>query len=142
VGEPLHEEKGGQISVLYAEGDATSRFMGTRFLKRCGFEVVESFDGEDVLNQLAIRSFDVVLLDTCMPKLNGQVVLDRIRHGRIPGVTSELPVIAVTARAVEEDRERFLAMGMNEYLVKPFAMQQLQETIEGVVGNTRSGANS
>lgn len=128
-----------RISVLYAEDDATNRFVGTRFLKRSGFEVVEALDGEDALKQLEKRPFDVLLLDIRMPKLNGLEVLSRIRKGQIPGVKPDLPVVAVTAYAMEDDRARFFNVGVTEYLAKPLELEQLQKVIEKAAGKGGSG---
>ncbi|MGE4503959.1 MAG: response regulator [Desulfovibrionaceae bacterium] len=134
VGEsPAPAEGGEPLRVLYAEDDTTNRFVVTRFLRQQGFHVVEATDGREALERLAANQVDLVLMDIQMPRLNGLEVLSRIRTGEVPGVAADLPVIAVTSYAMENDRERFLQAGMDDYLAKPFELDELQARIERAV---------
>jgi PAS domain S-box-containing protein len=134
VGEiPAPAEGGEPLRVLYAEDDTTNRFVVTRFLRQQGFHVVEATDGREALERLAANQVDLVLMDIQMPRLNGLEVLSRIRTGEVPGVAANLPVIAVTSYAMENDRERFLQAGMDDYLAKPFELDELQARIERAV---------
>ncbi|MGE4291005.1 MAG: response regulator [Desulfovibrio sp.] len=121
-----------RLNILYAEDDATNRFVVTRYLEKLGHRVIEAEDGVVALEALARGGIDLVLLDIQMPRVNGLEVLDAVRHGEIPGVSRELPLIAVTAYALESERESFLARGMDGYLAKPFEVEHLREVIDRV----------
>lgn len=69
-------------------------------------------------------------MDIQMPRMNGLEVLEHIRQGRIKNVPKDLPVIAVTAYAMESERESFLKLGMDGYLAKPFEVEHLRDAIQ------------
>jgi PAS domain S-box-containing protein len=121
-----------RLTILYAEDDATNRFVVTRYLEKLGHRVIEAEDGELALEALAKGGIDLVLLDIQMPKVNGLEVLDAIRKGEIASVPSSLPVIAVTAYAMESERESFMARGMDGYLAKPFEVEHLRDVIQRI----------
>jgi hypothetical protein len=118
------------LTILYAEDDATNRFVVARYLEKIGHRVVEAEDGQQALDALARGGIDLVLMDIQMPRVNGLEVLDILRKGDIPAAPANLPVIAVTAYAMESERESFLDRGMNGYLAKPFEVEHLRETIQ------------
>lgn len=120
------------IRVLYVEDDITNRFVATRFLRRIGHQVVEAVNGEEALFELTRQPFDLVLLDIQVPRIGGLEILSRIRSGDIKKVRPDLPVIVVTAYAMNSDRERFFAAGVDAYLSKPFELDRLQELVESL----------
>jgi CheY-like chemotaxis protein len=91
-----------------------------------GHEVVVVEDGEQVLQTLAKERFDLVLMDIRMPKLDGQEALRIIRHEAPAAIDSNIPVIALTAYALKEDRKRFLKQGFDGYLSKPIDIQAFE----------------
>jgi DNA-binding response OmpR family regulator len=91
------------------------RLLGRRFARR-GFEIVEADSGPRALDLIARRTFDLVLLDIMMPGIDGIEVLRRIRARHSP---ESLPVIMVTAKAFSKDIVEAIALGANDYVVKP-----------------------
>ena len=122
----------GQLNVLVAEdNDFNTRLLQDRLTRR-GHTVRAAVNGRAVLDVLATDTFDVLLLDLHMPELDGFEVIHAIRdRERLTG--ARLPVIALTARSRPEDRERCLAAGMDEFLVKPVRTPDLHAAIERVV---------
>jgi CheY-like chemotaxis protein len=84
------------------------------------------------LAALSADSFDLVLMDVQMPKMNGLEAAAAIRE-KEKETGSHIPIIAMTAHAMKEDRRRCLEAGMDDYIPKPFEFKQLFEVIEGIV---------
>jgi CheY-like chemotaxis protein len=102
--------------VLVAEDNAVNRELMREMLEVFGCEVVEASDGPEAIARIDEAEPDLILLDINMPKLNGFGVLRSIRqHPRF----FARPVVAVTAYAMKEDREKVLKAGFNGYLAKP-----------------------
>lgn len=118
------------LTILYAEDDATNRFVVARYLEKQGHTIIEAEDGQQALDALARGGIDMVLMDIQMPLVNGLEVLDILRRGDIRAVDPNLPVIAITAYAMESEREDFLEKGMDGYLAKPFEVEHLRQTID------------
>jgi signal transduction histidine kinase/FixJ family two-component response regulator len=110
------------IRVLVVDDNATNRQVAKLFLAQVHAEMAEAENGAAALELLDARPFDVVLLDVHMPVMDGCETIRRIRAGER---WSALPVIALTADAMEGDRERFVAMGMTDYLAKPLDRRAL-----------------
>ncbi|MBI5440873.1 MAG: response regulator [Deltaproteobacteria bacterium] len=93
--------------------------------------MVLASDGEEALRALSSETFDLVLMDVQMPRLDGDEATRRIRAG-VKGCRRDIPIIALTAHAIEGDRERFLAAGMNGYLSKPFTPEDLDRMLSNI----------
>src|SRR5207237_2846371 len=100
-----------------------NREVARELLRAAGLEVEEAHNGYQAMEKLASASFDVVLMDVQMPERDGVEPVKAIRAAR--GKFSKLPVIAMTARAMLGDRERFLDAGMSDYIAKPIEEKQL-----------------
>jgi CheY-like chemotaxis protein len=85
-----------------------------------GCTISRAVDGEDVLRRIKEKSYDIVLMDIQMPKMDGLEATRRIREK-----DSDLPIIAVTARSFRTDEEKCLAAGCNDYVAKPIVPQKL-----------------
>lgn len=130
----------GPARVLVVEDDAVNRLATVVMLGKMGYTVEAVEDGDLALDTLATRSFDVVLMDIQMPRLSGDEAARRIRQGTHPGVDRHVPIIAVTAHALEGDKERYLACGMNDYLSKPVDVGLLREAVgRALAGRTGIG---
>lgn len=92
-----------------------------------GYDVEKAFNGRDGLALASTRPFDLVLLDILLPGLNGMEVLRRIRK------TSDLPVIMLTARDAVVDKVTGLDGGADDYITKPFAIEELLARIRAVL---------
>ena len=108
------------MRVLVVEDEATIADFLVRGLTEHGYAVDHAGDGEAALDLLETASFDAVLLDILLPKLDGIAVCKRMRERG-----DRTPVLMLTARDTVEDRVRGLDIGADDYLVKPFAFAEL-----------------
>ncbi len=118
--------------VLVAEDNAVNQRLVRRILEKRGHRVAIANNGREALEQLAARSFDVVLMDVQMPEMDGLEATAAIRE-REKASGGRVPIVAMTAHAMKGDRERCLAAGMDAYLSKPVETKALLLTIERVV---------
>ena len=109
--------------ILLVDDHLINRRVARLFLEPAACEIVEAENGLEALTELEKGAFDLVLLDICMPVLDGLETLKRIRASR--KLWSNVPVIALTANAMGGDRERYLAEGMDGYVSKPINKQTL-----------------
>jgi two-component system, cell cycle response regulator DivK len=127
----LHSDSGKTVSnskkrILIAEDKATSRELLRTVLENQGYAVTEAADGEEALQKARTEVPDLILLDLQMPVRNGYEALTELRQDpRFAGV----PIVAVTASAMQGDREKALLAGFNGYLTKPLALSELRSEI-------------
>jgi two-component system, OmpR family, response regulator MprA len=114
------------LRVLIADDDPRIVGMLRRGLHYAGFEVVEATDGEEALHAALTSEPDLVVLDIAMPKLDGYEVCKRLRE------SSHVPILMLTARGEVPDRVTGLRSGADDYLVKPFAFQELTARLEAL----------
>jgi signal transduction histidine kinase/DNA-binding response OmpR family regulator len=112
--------------VLLAEDDPVSQQVAAAFLSMGGLHVTLAHDGVEAVDWVKKAAFDVVLMDMQMPDLDGPSATRVIRH--LP-MASNLPIIAMTAAAMEEDKQECLAAGMNAHVTKPIDPQELVDTL-------------
>jgi signal transduction histidine kinase/ligand-binding sensor domain-containing protein/CheY-like chemotaxis protein len=149
--EPVHEQAriGGtaraisgrgslrQPRVLLAEDNAINRHFVIRLLERRGYELVAVVNGREALDAMGRETFDAVLMDVEMPIMDGLTATRRIRQielERHDGV--HVPIIALTARAMKEDREICSSAGMDCYLAKPIHSGDLIRMLEAVTASS------
>jgi two-component system sensor histidine kinase/response regulator len=117
------------LQILLAEDSLINQRLAFRFLESWGHHVAIVMNGREALEAMNMRRFDVVLMDVQMPELDGLEVTTSIREReRISG--GHTPIIAMTANAMKGDRERCLAVGMDDYISKPIRPQNLFDAIE------------
>jgi len=124
---------GGQIlplKILLADDEQAGRTVAQKLLQRRGYKVTAVENGAELLDALQKDEFDIVLTDISMPDMEGTQVARIIRSGERPGINPRIPIIAMTAHAFSEDRERFLAAGINGYVAKPVNLEELFKQIE------------
>ncbi len=109
--------------VLLVDDDALNQFFGKELLTVLGVKVELAESGAVALSKLKETRYDLVFMDVSMPDLDGYQTTQLIRHEL--GL-SQLPIVALTAHAISGEQERCLAAGMNDYLAKPFSMQELE----------------
>jgi len=115
--------------VLVADDDAQMRRLIRSILERDGYAITEATDGLDALEQVENRSFDLMLLDIDMPRLDGLGVLEELR-ARIK--TLGVPVIVLTART-DDTETRVLDLGAQDFLTKPVQPNSLQARVKAVL---------
>ena len=120
-------EQRSRFRVLLAEDSAVNRLVVLTQLEQLGYQTSAAHDGAEVLALLAHQEVDLILMDCHMPELNGFETTERLRRQER---FAKLPVIALTARALQGDREKCLAAGMNDYLAKPFHEEDLAATLD------------
>jgi len=110
----------GPVRILVVDDEPAVRASLARVLDQAGYQVSVAADGRDALHQVALEPPDAVILDVVMPGLDGIEVTRTLRLGR-----DRTPVLLLTARAEVSDRVRGLDAGADDYLTKPFALDEL-----------------
>lgn len=126
------------LRVLVAEDTPANQQFITALLEKNGHSALLAKNGREALAALECERFDLMLMDLQMPEMSGLEATERIR-ARERASGGHIPILALTAYALEEDEERCLAVGMNGYLSKPFKERQLFEAIDRILpsGQTR-----
>jgi len=124
---PVHKNRPSIVApnlhVLVAEDNPANRILAGVTLKRAGFRVHEVENGRDAVDAVRRDRFDLVLMDCRMPVMDGYVATKHIRQ--LPSPSNRVPIIALTASAFKEDRERAEQAGMDDFLSKPFQSEEL-----------------
>ena len=115
--------------ILLAEDNAVNRKVALKTLERMGYNAEAVDDGRAAVDALAQRRFDLVLMDVQMPVMDGMAATRRIRDEASPVLDHLVPVVALTAHAMAEDRAACLAAGMNDYLSKPIQPDKLSAVL-------------
>jgi len=108
--------------ILLVEDNDINREMAMDLLRRHGMQVVTAVNGQEALERVQESRFDGILMDCQMPVLDGY---DATRSIRLTAQGRDLPIIAMTANVFDEDREKALSAGMNDYLTKPFGIDAM-----------------
>ena len=117
----------GSGTVLVVDDNPVGRELARKVLERLGYDVEVAGDGFEAIEKVGGKDFDVILMDCQMPGMTGYEAASEIR--RSEGDTRKNKIVAVTAHALGDERERCLAAGMDEYLAKPFLPEQLAEVL-------------
>ena len=113
--------------ILLVEDNPVNQLVAKGMLNKLGCDVVVAAHGGEALGQLEGSHFDLVLMDCNMPVMDGYEASRQIRHR---GHWPDLPIVALTANAMPEERERCRAAGMNDYLAKPFRREELAALLD------------
>jgi DNA-binding response OmpR family regulator len=118
--------------ILVVDDEQPVQQLLDRTLRSEGYEVVSALDGEAALDQIASQSFDLVMLDVMLPKLDGFEVCRRVRS------QSGVPIIMLTAKAEEvADRVLGLELGADDYIIKTCSMRELRSRVKAVLRRSR-----
>jgi CheY-like chemotaxis protein len=116
------------LRLLLAEDNAINQKLVLRLLERLGYRADLAGNGLEALESLERQPYDVVLMDVQMPEMDGLEASRRIRAGRFVPAPR---IVALTANALQEDREMCLAAGMDDYLSKPIRVEELTAALQG-----------
>jgi len=117
-----------QIKILIAEDVKTNQIIATRFLKKLGYEHIDiAVNGREAIKSINHTSYDIVLMDCMMPIMDGYEATLQIRKSKD---LSNIIIIALTANTYDENREKCLNIGMNDYMTKPVNLKKLNNTLE------------
>lgn len=125
------------MTILVVDDDAGLRTALRRVLVAHGFEVEAAVDGDEALSRLRTQAFELVVLDVMMPGRGGIEVCERLR-----AAGDRLPVLMLTARDAVRDRVNGLEAGADDYLVKPFANEELIARVRALLRRANPGGES
>jgi DNA-binding response OmpR family regulator len=120
-----------KTTILVADDDPQLLRLVTRNLQMEGYDILSAGDGEQALELIESRTPDLVLLDIMMPKLDGFSVCARVRE------FSAVPIILLTARGQDQDKVRGLDLGADDYLTKPFSVEEFLARARAVLRRTQ-----
>jgi signal transduction histidine kinase/DNA-binding response OmpR family regulator len=121
------------LDILLVEDNILNQEAIGHLLRNRGHRLTLSANGEEALKALKGSRFDLVLMDIQMPKMNGIDAAREIRGGEIPGIDPHIPIVALTAYAMENEVKIILEAGMNAYVSKPVNRKELLDTIEKII---------
>src|SRR5947209_12851659 len=124
-----------KTTIVTADDDPQLLRLVARNLQLEDYEVLTASDGKQALEQVENHTPDLVLLDVMMPKMDGFTVCQRIRE------FSNVPIIIITARGQDQDKVRGLDMGADDYLTKPFSVDELLARVRAVLRRAQFTAN-
>ena len=123
------ENKLSHLSILVAEDNKVNQLLIKNMLRKFGITKVETAEnGKDVLRKVEQQSYDLVLMDIQMPLMDGFEATRLIRQ-RLPESKKNIPIIAISADASEEEKTRAFQSGMNDYVIKPYTPEELFNAI-------------
>ena len=118
------------MKILLVEDNFLNQKVVTFHLQKKNYEVVSTDNGRDALKIIENQDIDLILMDIMLPGMNGFEITAEIRkREKKARVKNPVPIIAVTANTLDNDREKCLNSGMDEYLPKPFTAQDLYRVI-------------
>ncbi|MBU1003499.1 MAG: response regulator [Proteobacteria bacterium] len=120
--------------ILLVEDDTVSRIAAKAILEKAGYRADAVTNGAEALKSLAETDYSLVLMDIQMPIMDGVEATRAIRSGKTGAHNTPIPIVALTAYAMPGDRDTFIAIGMNDYLVKPLQIEHLTAVISRWLG--------
>jgi signal transduction histidine kinase/CheY-like chemotaxis protein len=136
----LLRQDGRSLRILLAEDNPVNQLLALRLLEKEGHVVVTTSNGRSALERLENEAFDLVLMDVQMPEMDGFEATAAIRK-KEEATGAHIPIVAMTAHAMQGDKERCLAAGMDSYLSKPMSAKELLPVIQEVLERQRSPVN-
>jgi two-component system, sensor histidine kinase and response regulator len=118
------------LRILLAEDNIINQKVAQHLLKSLGYKADVVADGLEAVRALEMIDYDLVLMDCMMPEMNGFEATAKIRDHGSNVLNHNVPIIAMTANATSEDREKCLAVGMDDYMSKPVKKEIMSDLIE------------
>lgn len=120
------------LELLMADDNPINQTVAVYLLKAMGHTVDTVNNGQEALDQLAIKRYDAVLMDCQMPVLDGYETTQRIRSGALNNIDADIWIIALTASAMADTRKACLAAGMNDFVSKPILPEDMHAALERI----------
>lgn len=120
----------GKVKILVAEDNDINRKLIKRTLENYNVEVTLANNGEEALNEVKSRKFDLIFMDIAMPVMDGVEALHAILNYELNTGIKHTPIVALTANALKGDRERFLNEGFDEYVTKPIKSTSIEAILQ------------
>jgi two-component system, cell cycle response regulator DivK len=120
--------------ILIVEDNANNRLLVRDVLQATGYETVEAETGEDGIRLALDRQPALILMDILLPAMNGMEALRRLRD---EPRTREIPVIAITASVMDQDRSKIMAAGFDDYISKPINVRAFLDTVRTILERHR-----
>lgn len=118
------------MKILLVEDNLLNQKVVIFNLRKLNFDISAKTNGRDALEEFKNNKYDLILMDIMLPEMNGMEITEEIRKfEKENNVQNPVPIIALTANTYDNDREKCIGVGMNEYLAKPFSAQQLIDMI-------------
>lgn len=118
-------------TVLLVEDNEDNLVVYRTILEHVGYRVIEARDGEEGVNRARSEQPDMILMDISIPKIDGWEATVRLKDD---AETSEIPIVALTAHALEEDRAKAMRAGCDGYLAKPVEPRRVVQEVEKFIG--------
>ncbi len=125
----IREMRRGVFRILLAEDNITNQMVAIGMLKKFGLRADAVANGAEAVKALETLPYDLVLMDMQMPVMDGMQATQQIRDPKTAVLNHHIPIIAMTAHAMQGDREKFLNAGMNDYVSKPVSPQTLADAL-------------
>ncbi len=117
---------GERLKILLVEDNILNQRIVTLSLKKFNHEVTIANNGVEAINCFKAKQFDVILMDIMMPIMDGLEATIKIReYENFNNISKRTPIIAVTANTMDNDKEKCLSYGMDEFMAKPFDIEKL-----------------
>ena len=126
----LREMRRGAVRILLAEDNLTNQQVALGILRKLGLHADTVADGSEAIRSLETHPYDLVLMDVQMPEMDGFEATRLVRDPGSAVLNHGIPIIAMTAHAMQGDKERCLAAGMDDYVTKPISPQTLAEALD------------
>jgi signal transduction histidine kinase/DNA-binding NarL/FixJ family response regulator len=126
------------LRILVAEDNQVNQMVISMMLRQLGHQVDVVINGIEACEQVQKAPYDLVLMDMQMPEMDGLTATQTIR--RLPQDCAKIPIVALTANAMEGDRERYIAAGMDDYVAKPISLPQLIAAMNRVLGGASAAS--
>ncbi len=128
-------------SILLVEDNKTNQFVANSILKKLGYKTDLAMDGFECIEALKRKEYSVVFMDCQMPDKDGFQTTDEIRSGKAGVINPDTIIIALTAHAMNGDREKCINAGMNDYISKPIKMKEVDELLKHWLNSERDGSD-
>jgi len=128
------------VVILLVEDNKVNQFLAQKLLGKMGFKVEIANNGREAIEFLRIKEFNLILMDVQMPEMNGYELTQTIRTS-LPNPVNQIPVIALTAYASVQEKEKALALGMSDYITKPYSPHELLTAVMRQISKAKENAH-